>query len=141
MRTRPGAIARAWSRGPLAFKASGVSHSELVDRLIRHALARASRASTPRSRRHGFRAHERAAGTGMADASDAILLVYRHLRDKAAGLSSFGTGHVVRHRRHGSVICAYCKGEAAGAEGPLGVADRSGKDRLSGRSKRAIPCT
>jgi D-alanine-D-alanine ligase len=29
---------------PLAFKASGVSYSELVDRLIQHALARASRA-------------------------------------------------------------------------------------------------
>jgi D-alanine-D-alanine ligase-like ATP-grasp enzyme len=27
---------------PLAFKASGVSYPELVDRLIRHALARAS---------------------------------------------------------------------------------------------------
>ena len=32
---------------PLAFKASGVSYPELVDRLIRHALARASRAPTP----------------------------------------------------------------------------------------------
>jgi len=28
---------------PLAFKASGVSYSELVDRLILHALSRASR--------------------------------------------------------------------------------------------------
>ena len=32
---------------PLAFKASGVSYPELVDRLIRHALARARRALTP----------------------------------------------------------------------------------------------
>jgi D-alanine-D-alanine ligase len=32
---------------PLAFRASGVSYPELVDRLIRHALARASRAPTP----------------------------------------------------------------------------------------------
>jgi D-alanine-D-alanine ligase len=32
---------------PRAFKASGVSYSELVDRLIRHALARTSRAPTP----------------------------------------------------------------------------------------------
>jgi D-alanine-D-alanine ligase len=32
---------------PLAFKASGVSYPELVDRLIRHALARASRAPAP----------------------------------------------------------------------------------------------
>jgi D-alanine-D-alanine ligase len=32
---------------PLAFKASGVSYPELVDRLIRHALARANRAPTP----------------------------------------------------------------------------------------------
>src|SRR5215475_1457487 len=32
---------------PLAFKASGVSHPDLMDRLIRHALARASRALTP----------------------------------------------------------------------------------------------
>jgi D-alanine-D-alanine ligase len=31
---------------PLAFKASGVSYPELVDRLIRHALARASSAPT-----------------------------------------------------------------------------------------------
>src|SRR5262249_37310817 len=30
MRTRPGAVASARSRGPLAFKASGVSYSELV---------------------------------------------------------------------------------------------------------------
>jgi D-alanine-D-alanine ligase len=29
---------------PLAFKASGVSNAELVDRLIQHALARAERA-------------------------------------------------------------------------------------------------
>jgi D-alanine-D-alanine ligase len=34
---------------PLAFKASGVSYPELVDRLIRHALARASRAPPPYS--------------------------------------------------------------------------------------------
>jgi D-alanine-D-alanine ligase len=34
---------------PLAFKASGVSYAELVDRLIRHALARASRAPDPYS--------------------------------------------------------------------------------------------
>jgi D-alanine-D-alanine ligase len=32
---------------PLAFKASGVSYSELVGRLIRHALARASRVPMP----------------------------------------------------------------------------------------------
>jgi D-alanine-D-alanine ligase len=32
---------------PLAFNASGVSYPELVDRLIRHALARASRAPAP----------------------------------------------------------------------------------------------
>ena len=32
---------------PLAFKASGISYPELVDRLIRHALARASRAPAP----------------------------------------------------------------------------------------------
>jgi D-alanine-D-alanine ligase len=32
---------------PLAFRASGVSCPELVDRPIRHALARASRARTP----------------------------------------------------------------------------------------------
>jgi hypothetical protein len=30
---------------PLAFKVSGLSYPELIDRLIRHALARASRAS------------------------------------------------------------------------------------------------
>jgi D-alanine-D-alanine ligase len=29
---------------PLAFKASGVSYTELIDRLIQHALARAERA-------------------------------------------------------------------------------------------------
>jgi D-alanine-D-alanine ligase-like ATP-grasp enzyme len=29
---------------PLAFKASGVSYTELVDRLIQHAIARAGRA-------------------------------------------------------------------------------------------------
>jgi D-alanine-D-alanine ligase len=29
---------------PLAFKASGVSYPELIDRLIQHALARANRA-------------------------------------------------------------------------------------------------
>jgi D-alanine-D-alanine ligase len=34
---------------PLAFKASGVSYPELVDRLIRHALARANRAPPPYS--------------------------------------------------------------------------------------------
>jgi D-alanine-D-alanine ligase len=32
---------------PLAFKASGVSYPDLVDRLIRHALARGNRAPTP----------------------------------------------------------------------------------------------
>jgi D-alanine-D-alanine ligase len=32
---------------PLAFKASGVSNAELVDRLIQHALARAGRAPQP----------------------------------------------------------------------------------------------
>jgi D-alanine-D-alanine ligase len=32
---------------PMAFKASGLSYPELVDRLIRHALARASRAPAP----------------------------------------------------------------------------------------------
>jgi D-alanine-D-alanine ligase len=32
---------------PLAFKASGVSYTELVDRLIQHALARAGRTPTP----------------------------------------------------------------------------------------------
>ena len=31
---------------PLAFKASGVSNAELVDRLIKHALARAGRAAS-----------------------------------------------------------------------------------------------
>jgi D-alanine-D-alanine ligase len=34
---------------PLAFKASGLSYTEIVDRLIRHALARASRAPAPYS--------------------------------------------------------------------------------------------
>jgi D-alanine-D-alanine ligase len=33
---------------PMAFKASGVAYAELVDRLIRHALARAGRASAPK---------------------------------------------------------------------------------------------
>ena len=32
---------------PMAFKASGVSYSELVDRLIRHALGRAAGAAAP----------------------------------------------------------------------------------------------
>jgi hypothetical protein len=34
---------------PLAFKASGVSYPELVDRLIQHVLARTNRAPDPYS--------------------------------------------------------------------------------------------